>query len=304
MSESRRFAVTGASGLLGSHLSSYLEEGGHEVVPLVRNRDEADGEEAIYWNVREDVIDAGALEGFDVAVHLAGESVFGRWTGAKKRRITESRREGTRLFTEALAELSDPPEVLISASAVGFYGDTGDEWVDEESPRGEGFLAEVCEEWEAATAPAEEAGIRTIHLRTGVALSADGGALATMLTPFRLGVGGRLGSGEQYMPWVAVADYVRGVEFLVDETELEGPVNMVAPNPVTNAEFTDTLGDVLNRPTFLPVPSFGAKMVFGEMANEMLLAGQRVRPTKLREAGFEWVSPQLEEALRAALEEK
>lgn len=301
MTDTRRFAVTGASGLLGSHLSEYLREQGHEVVPLVRDRGQAEGD-AIYWNIREDEIDAAALEGFDVAVHLAGESVFGRWTADKKRRILESRTEGTRLVTEALADLDDPPEVLVSASAVGYYGDTGDEKVDEESPAGEGFLAEVCREWEAATEPAEEAGIRTIHLRTGVALSTEGGALATMLTPFKLGVGGRIGSGNQYMPWVAVRDYVRGVDFLVDETEIAGPVNMVAPNPVPNSEFTDTLGEVLNRPTILPVPSFGAKLVFGEMGEEMLLAGQRVEPAKLREAGFEWKYPELEEALRAELD--
>lgn len=303
MADSRRYAITGASGLLGSHLTEHLRSGGDEVVPLVRNRDDADGE-AIYWNVRNGEIEAEALEGFDVAVHLAGESVFGRWSDAKKRRIMESRRDGTELFTEALADLDDPPDVLVSASAVGYYGATGEEWVDEESPAGEGFLAEVCREWEAGTQPAERAGIRTIHLRTGIALSPDGGALATMLTPFRLGLGGRIGSGEQYMPWVAVDDYVRGVEFLVDETDMDGPVNMVAPNPVPNAEFTETLGDVLNRPTFLPVPSFGAKMVFGgEMAEEMLLAGQRVRPTKLREAGFEWRCPELEPALQEALDD-
>lgn len=301
MTDTRRFAVTGASGLLGSHLSEYLREQGHEVVPLVRDREGAEGD-AIYWNIREDEIDAAALEGFDAAVHLAGESVFGRWTADKKRRILESRTEGTRLLTEALADLDDPPEVLVSASAVGYYGDTGDEKVDEESPAGEGFLAEVCREWEAATEPAEEAGIRTIHLRTGVALSTEGGALATMLTPFKLGVGGRIGSGDQYMPWVAVRDYVRGVDFLVDETEIAGPVNMVAPNPVPNSEFTDTLGDVLNRPTILPVPSFGAKLVFGEMGEEMLLAGQRVEPAKLREAGFEWEYSELEEALRTELD--
>jgi len=301
MSGSLRFAITGASGLLGSHLSEYLREQGHEVVPLVRDREEADGA-AIFWNVQEEEIDAAALEGFDVAVHLAGESVFGRWTADKKRRILESRTRGTRIFTEALAGLDEPPEVLVSASAVGYYGDTGDEVVDEESPAGEGFLAEVCREWEAATEPAEEAGIRTIHLRTGVALSTDGGALATMLTPFKLGVGGRIGSGDQFMPWVAVRDYVRGVDFLADETDIEGPVNMVAPNPVRNTAFTDALGDVLNRPTILPVPSFAANLVFGEMGEEMLLAGQRVEPAELREAGFEWEYPELEEALRAELE--
>lgn len=300
MADTLRYAITGASGLLGSHLADHLRDRGDEVVPLVRSRDEV-GDDTIYWNVRRDEIDVEALEGFDVVVHLAGENVFGRWNDDKKQRILESRKHGTELLCNALADLDDPPDTLVSASAVGFYGDTGTEWVDEDTPAGDGFLADVCREWEAATEPAESADIRTVHLRTGVALSRDGGALSMMLTPFRFGLGGRIGSGDQYFPWLAVVDYVRGVEFIVRETELAGPVNMVAPNPVTNAEFVETLGDVLGRPTILPVPSFGAKLVFGEMADEVLLAGQRVRPAKLQEAGFEWEHPNVESALTAEL---
>lgn len=296
-----QFAITGASGLLGSHLTRYLELRGHAVAPLVRDRERV-GEEEIYWNVVDQEIDAEGLEGVDAVIHLAGENLFGRWTESKKRAIRESRLKGTTLISETLAALDSPPEVFVSVSGVGFYGHTGDEWVDEEGPRGEGFLAELCEEWEASTDPAREAGIRTVLPRNGVVITSEGGALEMMLTPFKLGLGGRVGSGEQYLSWTGVDDWVRTVEFLTRYSELEGPVNVCTPNPVTNEEFAETLGDVLNRPTFLPVPAFGARLVFGQLADEALLGGQRVQPAKLQEAGFEWEFPEIEAVFRAELE--
>ncbi len=295
-----RFAVTGASGLIGSALTHRLRGEEHEVVPMVRSRKEAESR-GVYWKPSAGEIDAEALEGFDVVVHLAGENIFGRWSEAKKRRIMQSRREGTELLAEALADLDDPPRVFVSASGVDYYGPRGDEWVDEQSPAGEGYLAEVCRVWEAATEPAAEAGIRTLKLRTAMVLTERGGALGMMATPFKLGLGGRIGSGEQYMSWVALDDYLRALAFLVFETDLEGAVNVTSPNPVTNREFTETLGAVLGRPTILPVPAFGARLVFGEMADELLLTGQRVEPARLKEAGFEWEYPQLRDALEVEL---
>ena len=295
-------AMTGATGLLGSALTSYFRGHEHRVVPLVRAEEKADGE-AIYWSVEDQQLDPRHLEGFDVVIHLAGENIFGRWTEAKKRRIMESRRKGTELLTDALVKLDDPPQTYISASGVDYYGPRGDEVVDEEDLAGEGFLAEVCQVWEEATDPARQAGIRTVNMRTAMVLSREGGALGMMLTPFKLGLGGRLGPGDQYMSWIAVTDYVRGVDHIVETDELEGPVNMASPNPVRNREFTEILGDVLHRPTVIPVPKFAMKVAFGEMADNMLLSGQRVDPKRLRETGFEWDYPDLPEALRAELGE-
>ena len=289
-------AITGSSGLVGSRLRHALGRAGHDARRIVRSRQEA-GDNDVYWQPREGTIDIERLEGTDCVVHLAGENVFGRWTEAKKERIMQSRKQGTELLSEALADLDEPPEAFLSASAVGYYGPRGDEWVDETADRGEGFLADVCEAWERATDPAREAGIRTMNYRIGLVLSSDGGALGMMTTPFKLGLGGRIGSGDQYMSWIHTSDLVEAMQFGLFESDLEGPVNAVAPNPVTNETFTDTLGDVLNRPTFVPVPKFAARLAFGEMADETLLVGQRVEPRKLREAGFEWQFDQLEEAL-------
>jgi hypothetical protein len=295
-------AITGASGLIGSQLSAFLQTGGHTVRPVVRNQ--SAGADEIYWSVDEQEIDASAFEDVDVVVHLAGESLAsGRWTDAKKRRILDSREQGTKLLCEALAGLDDPPEALLSASAVGYYGDTGDTIVDEQSGPGDTFLAEVCKRWEAAAQPARDAGIRVVHPRLGVVFTPEGGALAEMLTPFKLGVGGKLGSGDQYMSWVAPDDVVGAFNFLMMRDDLDGPFNITSPNPVTNKQFTKALGRVISRPTILPVPSFGIKMLFGEMGQEMLLEGQRAIPTRLQDTGFEFEFVGIEDALRHVMGE-
>jgi hypothetical protein len=294
-------AMTGASGLIGRHLTHFLTTGGHEVRPLVRDRQEAEAGGGIYWNIDDDAIDAEALEGVDAVVHLAGENIFGRWTEAKKRRIMESRRKGTRLLSEALAGLDDPPEVLVSASGIDYYGARGTDPVDESDGPGEGFLADVCQAWERSADPAREAGIRTVHTRFGLVLSAEGGGLKTMLPAFKMGVGGRIGSGNQYFPWVHIDDVLGIVHFAIFNDELEGPVNAVSPRIVTNSEFTQILGDVLSRPTWIPVPEFGVKLLFGQMGEEALLSGVRARPKKLEEAGYEWAWRDLREALEFEL---
>jgi uncharacterized protein (TIGR01777 family) len=233
---------------------------------------------------------------------LAGESVAAhRWSAKVKQEIRDSRVRGTTLLCETLACMAKKPTALVSASAIGYYGDRGDEPLDETSPRGSGFLAEVCEEWEAATKSARDANIRVVNLRIGVVLSPKGGALATMLTPFKLGVGGVIGSGRQYFSWITLDDLVRTIQFALNASALSGPVNAVAPNPVTNREFTKTLGRVIERPTIVPMPAFAAKLAFGEMADEMFLAGARVSPAALTAAQFQFEHPQLEPALRHLL---
>jgi len=293
-----KIAVTGASGLVGSALCPRLEQQGHETVALTRARD-SDG---IHWDPAAGEIDAASLEGFDAVVHLAGESIAeGRWTKAKKARIHESRRDGTRLLAQALAGLQNRPSVLVSASAIGYYGDRDDEVLTVDSAPGEGFLAEVCQDWEAAAQPAAEAGIRVVHPRIGVVLSREGGALKKMLLPFKLGVGGRIGSGRQYWSWIQLDDLVSAISHLIHADTLHGAVNAVAPNPVTNREFTKALGRVLSRPTFLPMPAFAARLALGQMANDLLLASTRVIPSKLQESGFSFEFPTIEDALRRSL---
>lgn len=296
-----RILVSGSTGLIGSGLVSELSAAGHEVVRLVRG-DPAEREREIRWDPAAGQIDRESLNGLDAAVHLAGENIAaGRWTAAQKARIRDSRVNGTRLLCEALAECEDRPRVLVCASAIGYYGDRGDEVLDETSPSGEGFLAEVCRQWEAAADPAREKGIRVVHLRTGVVLSGEGGALQKMLTPFKLGVGGVVGSGTQYWSWVARDDVAGAIHHAITHEELSGPVNATAPHPVTNREFTKTLGRVLHRPTIFPMPAFAAKLMLGEMADELLLASTRVLPRRLQDSGFEFRHPELEEALRHAL---
>lgn len=295
-----KILVTGASGLVGTALVRSLESKGRETLRLVRNAP-AGGNE-VRWNPSAGTIDAAALEGIDAAVHLAGENLAeGRWTDEKKRRIRESRVKGTRLISETLAALARKPEVLLSASAVGFYGSRGDEVLTEQSAAGEDFLAEVCREWEEATAAAEGAGIRVAHLRFGVILSGEGGALKKMLTPFRLGVGGKLGDGRQYMSWVTLDDAVSAIEHALSDKTLSGPVNVVAPRPVTNKEFTKAMGSALSRPTFFSVPAFAARLAFGEMADATLLSSQRAQPARLTESGFAFKHPEIEAALRHVL---
>jgi uncharacterized protein len=294
-----KILVTGASGLVGSALVPYLTSKGHEVARLVRSQPKP-GTTEVEWNPERGVTDPARLEGFDAVVHLAGENISeGRWTDEKKARIRESRAKGTRVLAEALARLTHPPRTLVSASAIGFYGSRGDEVLNEQSASGNDFLAEVCREWELATRPAAEAGIRVANLRFGVILSREGGALAKMLTPFKLGVGGRVGSGRQYMSWVTLDDAVGAIYHALMNEDVRGPVNVVAPQPVTNQEFTKTLGRVLSRPTLLPAPVFALRLAFGEMADALLLSSMRVEPRRLKETGYTFQHPELEGALKA-----
>lgn len=295
-----RVAVTGATGLIGTELVRRLRAGGHTVVRLVRS-EPAPGSGDVRWDPEAGRLDAAGLEGVDAVVHLAGESVGQRWSEERKARIRRSRVEGTRLLAQALADLPRRPRVLVSASATGLYGDRGDELLDEESAVGSGFLAAVAREWEAAAAPARRAGIRVAHPRLGVVLSTEGGALARMLPPFRLGAGGKLGSGRQWMSWVSIDDAVRALLFALADERVEGPFNVVAPEPVTNAVFTGRLAHVLGRPALVPVPEFALRLAFGEMADEALLASQRALPRRLAALGFDFHHPEVEGALRAAL---
>ena len=295
--------IAGASGLVGTAVTSSLAKKRAAVTHLVRTTPDP-GKQEIEWHPNKGQLDPAAIEGFDAVINLGGESVAeGRWTEEKKKRIRDSRIQGTRLLSETMAKLSAPPKVFLCASATGIYGDRGNEIVDESSPDGKGFLAEVCREWEEATQAASGAGIRVVHLRFGPIFSAEGGMLAKLLPPFRMGVGGKIGSGEQYMSWVAMDDVVGVINFALENDTLRGPLNVVTPKPVTNAEFTSALGKILSRPTFLTVPAFAARLAFGQMADEMLLASQRVMPKRLSEAGYRFQYPEVEEALRHVLRE-
>jgi len=292
--------VTGARGLVGSVLVPFLTSGGHAVTRLVRSTPRP-GQAEVPWDPAAHSIATPALEGLDAVVHLAGENIAARWTAEKKARIRDSRVQGTRLLCDALAQLVKPPQALVCASAIGYYGDRGETILREESAPGTDFLAEVCQAWEAAAAPAAQRGIRVVYLRFGVVLSAAGGALAKMLTPFRLGVGGVIGSGQQYMSWVALDDVLGAIHHALMTETLHGPVNVVAPQPVTNQEFTKTLGKILGRPTVVPLPAFVARLAFGEMADALLLASTRVVPERLLASGYAFRYPELEGALRHLL---
>jgi uncharacterized protein (TIGR01777 family) len=295
-----RVLVSGTSGLIGSTLVPALAGEGDSVTRLVRSSRQA-GADTLRWDPDAGVLDRAGLEGIDAVVHLSGETVAGRWSEAKKARILESRRRSTRLLAEAVAALERPPQAFVCASAVGYYGNGGAERLTEDSRPGKGFLAEVVREWEAATRPAAEAGTRVVNLRFGIVLSREGGALAQMLTPFRLGVGGPLGSGRQYMSWIALDDVVGVVQHALRSTDLSGPVNTSAPEPVTNKDFARTLGRVLRRPALLPVPPLVLRLMFGEFADEGLLWGQRAVPAKLAASGHSFRFPELEGALRHVL---
>jgi uncharacterized protein (TIGR01777 family) len=293
--------VSGASGFMGSALVPTLIAGGHTVTRLVRSTPRP-GQAEIPWNPVARSIGTPALEGLDAVVHLAGDNIAsGRWTAAKKASIRNSRVQGTTVLCEALAQLVKPPKVLLSASAFGYYGDRGETILREESPPGTGFLAEVCQAWEAATAPAAQRGIRVVHLRFGMVLSPAGGALAKMLTPFRLGLGGVIGTGKQYMSWIALDDVLGAIDHALNTEALQGPVNVVAPSAVTNREFTITLGKVLRRPTWLPLPAFAVRLMFGEMGDALLLASTRVAPARLVASGYTFQYPELEQALQHLL---
>jgi uncharacterized protein (TIGR01777 family) len=293
--------VTGSGGLIGGAAVPLLTSGGHRVTRLVRGRARAERGERP-WRPEEGVVDPADLEGVDAVVHLAGENIArGRWTRARKARIRDSRVGGTRLLAESLARLSRPPKVLVTASAIGYYGDRGVDCVEESSPPGRGFLPEVCAAWENATEAAQEAGIRIVHLRLGVVLSPSGGALKRMLPPFRLGAGGKLGDGRQFMSWIALDDAVGAIHHALSLPSLHGAVNAVAPHPVTNATFTRTLGRVLGRPAFLTIPAAALRLALGEMAEALLLGGAPVEPSRLRESGYAFRFPELEGALRYLL---
>jgi uncharacterized protein len=299
-----KILVSGVSGPIGAALLPSLKSSGWTVVRMVRgtaagqSKDNDSGQ--IAWNPAV-AIAPEAVSGFDAVIHLAGESIFGRWTAAKKQKIRESRVAGTLNLASALARAEEKPKVFICGSAIGYYGNRGDEALREESAPGTGFLAEVCQEWEEATTPAVQADIRTAHLRTGIVLSPKGGALGAMLLPFKLGLGGRTGDGRQWMSWIDVQDMVGGIHHILKNDLLQGAVNMVAPKPVRNAEFAKTLAGVLSRPAIFPLPAFAVKTVFGEMGEELLLGSQKVEPGKLISSGYPFRYRELRASLEALL---
>ncbi len=296
-----RVAVTGASGLVGTALSAYLSTGGHDVVEISRSGPRLGGAH-IKWPAPDEQFNAEELEGFDAVVHLAGESIAeGRWNAGKKKRILDSRVGGTEKLARALAATKKPPTVFVAASAIGFYGGRGDECLDEQSAAGHDFLAGVCRQWEAATTPAADAGVRVVNLRIGVVLTAAGGALAKVLLPFSLGAGGVVGNGLQFMSWVSLDDLLGIVLHAIGQDSLRGPVNAVSPSPVTNREYTRTLGSVMSRPTILPLPAFAARVALGEMADALLLSSTRVEPNRLKDTGYEFRHADVETALRHTL---
>jgi uncharacterized protein len=297
-----KIVVSGSTGLIGSGLVPRLVREGHEVVPLIRRRVKP-GERALSWDPESGTIDRAGLEtaGIDAVVNLVGENVFGRWTPAKKQRIRESRVHGTRLVADAIAGLARPPRVLLAASAVGYYGDRGEEVMTEDSTAGDDFLAHVARDWEAATAGAAAAGIRVHNLRFGVVLTPTGGGLGKMLPAFRVGLGGPVGSGNQYFSWITLDDAINGILHVLATPSLAGPVNITSPTPVTNREFAKTLGKVLGRPALVTVPAFALRMAFGTEGAAMLQSGQRAVPVRLLESGFRFCYDTLEPALRHLL---
>jgi len=301
-----RVLVSGASGLVGSALVSALESAGHSAVRLVRREPAPNTTNEVRLDPMVDPplatpAEAGKPQGFDAVVHLAGESIAGRWTAAKKARIRESRVQGTRMLASALSRSDPRPKVMVCASAIGIYGNRGDELLREESAPGSDFLAEVGKEWEEATTPASRVGIRVVSLRIGVVLSPRGGALGKMLTPFRMGAGGRIGSGRQWMSWITLDDLVGVIQHALATESLRGPVNTVAPGPVTNIDFARALGQALHRPTVFPMPAFMVRLIFGEMGEALLLGSQRVDCGKLLASGFKFRHPELKPALEALL---
>jgi len=295
-----RVAITGSAGLIGSALKPHLESLGHEVIRVVRSNPSGTD---IVWSPAECRIDTHALDAIDAVVHLAGAGIGDkRWTDRYKLELLESRTKGTTLISEAIAAADDGPKVFLSGSAIGIYGERGDEELDEQSPAGDGFLADICVQWEQATGMAEAAGVRVVHLRTGIVLSAHGGALKKQLPLFKFGLGGKMAGGQQWQSWISIDDEVAAIAHLLT-ADISGPVNLSAPNPVTNAEFTDTLGEVLHRPTFMPIPKFGPKLLLGgELADNLLFSGQRVLPRVLEaDTDFTFQHPDLATALHALL---
>lgn len=294
-----RVAITGSSGLVGTELRTQLSAAGHDIVRVERGER---GSLPVVWQPAQQWIAPAALEGCDAVVHLAGASIGdGRWSANRKRELWNSRIDSTRLLVEHFATLKQKPSVFVCASAIGVYGNRGDEELSDDAAAGGGFLADLVQAWEAEAHKAEALGIRVVTLRSAIVLAQDGGALAKMLTPFKFGVGGRLGSGKQWMSWIALEDEARAIAWTLTHEELHGPVNLAAPHPTRNADFTKVLGHVLHRPTLFPVPKFGLRLLFGQMGEELLLYSQRVAPTKLQRSGFAFHYPELETALEAAL---
>jgi len=296
-----KIAVTGATGLIGAALCERLRQEGNDVLVITRRENSSSPFTVVHWNPERGELDTRSLEGVDAVVHLAGETIAERWTREKKERIRTSRVAGTRFLVDGLKRLSKRPSVLIGSSAVGFYGNRGDEELDEGSPPGTGFLPEICQAWEAEVARASELGMRAVRLRTGIVLSTKGGALAKMLLPFKLGLGGPLGSGSQWMSWIHIDDVVGGYHFALHHADLSGAANLTAPQPVRNADFTRALGRALGRPAFLPAPGFALKLIFGEMAQDLLLDGQRVLPRRLESAGYKFQHTGVDDALADAV---
>lgn len=296
-----KILISGSSGLVGSKLLPYLLQHGNKVVRLVHGKS-AQSPDTIFWDIDKGILDVNALEGFDAIIHLAGENIaVGRWTEAKKKRINDSRVNGTKLLSEAISQLKIPPKIMLSASATGYYGNREDTILTETSAKGSGFLSDVCAEWEKATIKAKDKGVRVVNLRFGVIFGPNGGALAKMILPFKMCLGGAIGSGQQYMSWISIDDVLKSINFLLTHSEVQGPINIVSPHPVSNENFTKSLGKVLNRPTFLRMPTFVVRLVFGEMADEMLLSSTRVHPKALLDAGYIFTDPDLEPALAKLL---
>lgn len=285
-------AISGASGLVGKDLSALLKEHGHRVVPMTRKK--TAGPDAIIWDTAKGVEDAAQLEGVDTIVHLAGENIAGgRWNAAIKERIRSSRVDGTRSLVQSIGKVQKRPKTLICASAIGYYGERGDAILTESEPAGHGYLSDVCKAWEHEAMAAKELGLRVVCVRIGVVLSPKGGALAKMLLPFKLGAGGIVGNGKQYWSWIGLNDLVRAIAFCVENESVSGPVNAVSPEPLTNYDFTKGVGKVLKRPTIFPLPAFMARLVLGEMADELLLSSIRVVPNQLQQHGFKFDQPDL-----------
>lgn len=302
-----KILISGSTGLIGSALTAALQAAGHEITRLTRPGNKTMGglasDAAIEWRPERGLLDHARVEGFDAAIHLAGENIAGRWTPEKKEAIRDSRVQSTRLLCETLARLERPPHTLLCASASGIYGGRGDEPLSEESAHGKGFLADVCRQWEASTDPASSRGIRVVNMRFAMVLSARGGALAQMLTPFRFGLGGPLGGGRQFMSWVTLDDVVRAALHLLATESLKGPVNIASPHPLRNSDFTRLLALALHRPALLPVPAFALRLLYGDLADEVLLASQRLVPEHLQNSGFQFEYPDLRGALRHLLQQ-
>jgi uncharacterized protein (TIGR01777 family) len=296
-----RVLISGARGLIARYLIPRLEAEGKRVVKLKR-LSASERKSDVSWNINEGTIDVHKMEQLEAVIHLAGEPLIGRWTDEKKKNIYRSRVDGTRLLCETLAKVPTKPQVIICASAIGYYGDRGDEILDEGSSPGKGFLADLCQEWEAACQPAVDAGIRVIHARFGMVISANGGGLKKMLLPFKMGLGGKLGSGQQYMSWIAIQDVVEILLLFMKRRDMEGAYNVVAPSPVQNEVFTKTLGTVLKRPTFANIPESILRRMMGEMADEMLLSSSRVLPRRLLESGFQFCYEDIETAFKNSLQ--